>query len=93
MENKSEVLIALYNDLAQLQGEGKEQEAQSLLSERFAQLPEDVQGELLARLYLNALAEKVERENAIALVQEKGLATLEALDVLKKKIEEGNKGI
>src|SRR4051812_16901297 len=91
MENQSEKLIALYNDLSKLQAEGKEAEAKKLLEERFLELPEDVQGELLARMYMNALVEKVEREDALALVQEKGLEALDALELLKKKIESGSK--
>lgn len=83
----SQQLIQLYNELAQLQREGKIAEGQKLLQERFAELPEDVQGELLARLYLNSLVEKVEQEDALALVQEKGLEALDALEVLKRKIE------
>jgi hypothetical protein len=93
MENKSEILIALYNDLAALQREGKQIEAQTLLKERFVQLPEDVQGELLARLYMNSLVEKVEREDAVGFVQEKGLEAFDALDILKKEIEGGNRGV
>lgn len=90
MENKLDILINFYNELAQLQRDGKEGEAEMLLQERFTQLPEDVQGELLARMYFNSLAERIVQEDAIAEVQEKGLEALDALDVLKKKIEEGN---
>ncbi len=89
----SEKLIALYNELAQLQREGKIAEGQKLLQERFADLPEDVQGELLARLYMNSLVEKVEREDAIALAQEKGLEALDALEILKARIESGQSGV
>ena len=91
-ENKTEILISFYNQLAKLQGEGKESEMQTLLQERFTQLPEDVQGELLARLYLNSLVEKVEQEDAIGLVQEKGLEALDALEILRKKIKEEDGG-
>jgi hypothetical protein len=88
--DSSEQLVHLYNDLAALQRDGKAAEAQALLQERFAQLPEDVQGELLAHLYLNSLTQKIEREDSVAIAQAKGLEALDALDILKKKIGEGS---
>ena len=89
--DKFELLSALYNDAAKLVEEGKENEAQELLKKRFAELPEDVQGEIMARMYLNSLADRVERENAVAKVQERGLAALDALDVIQKELEKTKK--
>ncbi len=86
-QQHNQPLIDLYNELARLQREGKRDEAQKLLSERFAQLPEDVQGELLANMYVNALQERVAQEDALAEVIGKGIEALDALDVVKKKIE------
>jgi TRCF domain len=87
MPQQNQQLIDLYNELARLQREGKLDEAKKFLAERFAQLPEDVQGELLATMYVNALQERVAQEDALAEVITKGIETLDALDALKKKIE------
>lgn len=86
---QNQALIDLYNELARLQREGKQDEARTLLQASFTRLPEDVQGELLANMYVNALQERVAQEDALAEVITKGVETLDALDALKKKIEGG----
>ena len=89
MQPRIEILTGLYNELLTLQGAGKDNEVRAFMENRFTQLPEDVQGELLARLYLQSLATRIAGEDAVAETQVKGLAMLDALEVLKKKIEEG----
>jgi len=76
-------LIDLYNELARLNREGKDAEAQKLLADTFPKLPEDVQGELLANMYVTALEERVAQEDALADVIKRGIETLDQLDALK----------
>ena len=79
-------LLQLYNELVAL-AETSTEDAQKLIQERFAELPEDVQGELLARMYFKALEDTVEQVQVLGHVQEKGLEALEQMEVLKKKLE------
>ena len=87
-----ETLLDFYNDLKAVVEEGDEQKTQAMLAERFAQLPEDMQGELLMRLYFSAIDEEAKQANAIADFQTKGLDALDALDALKQQIEGGSGG-
>jgi len=84
---QNQQLIDLYNEIARLEREGKGDEAKKLFAETFSRLPEDVQGELLANMYVGALEERVAQEDALADVIEKGIKALDELDSLQKEVE------
>ena len=80
-------LIVFYNELAQRSGEGNEIGVQKLLEEKFAMLPEDVQGQIVALLFGNATIEEGERSQILARIHEKGLEAIETLEGLQRKVE------
>ena len=82
-----EALLNFYNELSALAEAGDEKKAQDLMREKFTQLPEDVQGEIIARLYFKAAEDEVTEAQAIAEIQEKGLVALDTLEILKKGLE------
>ena len=82
-----ETLLKFYEELSALAEQRNEAQAQELIAKRFSELPENVQAELLARLYFNALEEQGIDADAVAEMQEKGLAALDALEILKKNLE------
>ena len=82
-----DTLLDMYTQLAAFADQGDEQGAQDLLAQRFKELPEDVQGELAVRMYLSAVENKVQEEDVLHGIQKEGLATLEALEILKKELE------
>jgi hypothetical protein len=79
-------LLNFYTQLSDLSAAGKEQEAAELIGKRFSELPQDVQGEILTRMYARALEEQTEEIGTIADIQEKGLAVLDSLEILKKEL-------
>lgn len=83
-----EALLNFYNELTTLVQVGDDAKVQEAVAKRFGELPEDVQGELLTRMYLKGMQEKVEESDTLAAIQEEGLAALETLEILKKKIEQ-----
>lgn len=82
-----EALLSLYNEISALTESGDEKGASELIGKRFAELPEDIQGELTTRLYFKALEEQVDEADAMAELQEKGLDAVDALALLKEKLE------
>ena len=88
MEN--DTLLNLYNQVLAASNAGDDPRAQILLKDGFAQLSEDVQGEIITHLYFQSIQEEVQEAEAIADVQGRALAVLDALEILKKKIEEGS---
>jgi hypothetical protein len=86
-----ETLLNFYNELTALTGAGKNEDAQKMIQKRFAELPEDVQAELLTHMYFRALEERVEETQMLGHIQEKGLEELKELEILKKKLDKGRK--
>ena len=82
-----DTLLRFYEELSTLAEQGKEAQAQELIGKRFAELPEDMQAELLTRLYFQALEEEGRDADAMAEIQEKGLDALETLQIIKKNLE------
>lgn len=76
MDDTQKQLMDFYNDLSQVSASGDEAKVEEFMKERFTKLPEDMQGELLARMYLESVAQKVEGEDALAAVQERALQVL-----------------
>lgn len=83
-------LEALYKQLVELSNAGDEAGAQKLIKERFAELPEDLQGEILARMYFANVQREIEDVETLASVQERALSSLDMLEALKKKLEAEN---
>ena len=88
---KKDALQALYTKLQALSEKGDEAAAQELIGKEFSKLPEDVQGELLARVYFKSLQEENERAPVIAQIQEKGLELLDTLDAMEAILKDGGK--
>lgn len=82
-----EALLDVYEKLSQLAQANDEAGAKKLLRERFAELPEDVQAQILTRLYFSALDRQNEEAITLAQIQENALSALEALEILQQKLE------
>lgn len=85
MDDTYKQVTDLYNDLAAISEQGSEAQVEEFIKERFSQLPEEVKGELLARMYLESVAQRVEEEDTIAAIQERGLEALDELDAEGKQ--------
>lgn len=88
---KEDQLEAFYAQLLALSEKGDEAGAQGLIGKEFPKLPEDVQGELLARMYFKSLQDENERASVIAQVQEKGLELLDTLDAMEAILKDRKK--
>ena len=76
-------LTALYDEVVKLQNAGKDREAAELLKQKFFELPEEAQGELLSRMYAQAMIQKISDEDMVAEIQAEALDTLDELDTPK----------
>jgi hypothetical protein len=78
-----------YDSLLTFAQHDDEKGAQKYIQEHFSELPEDVQGELLTRLYFRAAEDEVEEAATLGVIQERGIEAIEALEAIKKKLEAG----
>ena len=88
---EDEKLLEIYNELLELGAKGDDAKAMEVVQERFKEMPEDMQAELLTRLYFKSLEDKAEEADIIAQVQEAGINEIERLENLKKTMEEESK--
>lgn len=79
-------LIRLHDELAALAAAGDEASAHKLLAARFAELPEDLQADLLTRALLSSIRTEVEETKRIAEVQSKALSIAKTLESIKEQI-------
>ena len=79
-----DALEALYANLQALYEKGDEEAAQKLIGEEFPKLSEEIQGEILNRMYFKTLEDQNEQAAILADVQKKGIETLDALDAMEK---------
>ena len=82
-----EQLRGFFDELSALAERGDEAAAKALIRKRFLELPKDVQGELLTRLYFLAAEEEAIEAGAAAAVQERALDLAAALESLKAQVE------
>jgi len=82
-----ESLVNFYNELSAFAEKGDEQGAQKFLEKNFPVLPEELQGELLTRLYFNTLQEETERLQMLADIQQKTLDVIDALEAQKREAD------
>ncbi len=78
-----------YTALASFAQTGDEAGAKKYLEENFKNLPEDVQGEMLTRLYFEGLKDEADEVKILGEVQEKGLHLAQMLEALQKATERG----
>lgn len=81
------IIECMHNEIASRVARGDEKGALAYLQEHFAELPEEVQGEVLTQAYLSALQSETTRIQTIGDIQLRALAALEVLDILKKELE------
>ena len=77
----------IHDELVAQLARGNENGAMDYLRSRFKELPEAVQGEILAELYINAMNEESARIETIGKIQEQGIAALKVLDALKDELK------
>lgn len=82
-----DTLLKFYEQLSSLAEQGDESQVRELIGKRFSELPEEMQAELLTRLYFSELEEQGRDADAVAEIQQKSLAALDVLEVLKKNLE------
>ena len=85
-------IVAFYNEIVELSNQGKEKEVQHLLATKFSQLPEDMQGEVLATLYANSTIKEAENNQIATEIREQAYAALDELDSMEKEVRERNSG-
>lgn len=78
-----------HDKLADLVAAGKEDEAQEYLSEHLQRLPEDLKNEILGLLFMDAIVQEAQEIESIASLQEQAISTIEVLEAVKKRIQEG----
>ncbi len=78
-----------YNQLVELYNAGKEADAQALLQQHFAELPEETQGQILAMLYANVVVEEGEQAEVVNAIRENGAQALENLANMEKNGQSG----
>ncbi len=90
--NKEE-LAAVHDKLVELAQAGNEQAAEAYLIEQMPRLPEDLRKEIIARAYFESLVDEAEETEAIAAIQERGLAAIEVLENALKELSEESANI
>lgn len=85
----TEELGAFYGNLSALVAEGKEKEANEYLSHHLSRFPEDLKNEILGKMFFEAIVDEAREIETIADIQEEGVSTIKALEILKKEIEKG----
>jgi len=88
---KDDILEVFYTKLEALYRKEDEAAAQKLIAEEFPKLPEEVQGEILARMYFKGLEEQNRQAATVAQIQEKGLEVLDALDAMEAVLKSRRK--
>ena len=81
------MLLTIYNELNTLAQRGDERGAQELLKKHFNEFPEDLQGEIVTRLYLSGLQDDAEETGNLLDVQVQALEAHEAILAIKKELE------
>lgn len=79
--------IDMYQKLLEFSDTGDSVGAQKYIGKHFSKLPEDVQGEILTRLYLEGVQGELEETKGIMEMQKQGLDALRVLEMLKKQIQ------
>jgi predicted transcriptional regulator YheO len=80
LENVHEKLNALLS-------KGEVEEARKYFAEVIETLPEDVRGELITRMFVDALETSSQEKKDIAQLQKEGLETIKKLENLKEGSE------
>ena len=88
---KDDILEVFYTKLEALYRKGDEATAQQLIAEEFPKMSEEVQGEILARMYFKGLDEQNRQAETVARIQEKGLEVLDALDAMEAVLKSRRK--
>lgn len=79
--------IDLYKKLLEFSARGDEAGAQEYIAKHFSELPEDVQGEIMTRLYFSAVEDELEEKRGIMQMQKEGIDAIRVLEMLKKQLE------
>jgi hypothetical protein len=83
---EAEKIQDIMNKLASLYALGSEEAAQAYLDEVYPTLPESVQGEIALATFTRAMKKETAERDAIADIQEEGMAVAEALQKIKDEI-------
>ena len=79
-------LAEIYSKLLALSDAGDRVGAQAFLKEKFDRLPDDVQADIMTRMYFAVARQEADETDVLAQVQEKGLEVVEALRAVQKKL-------
>ena len=88
---EDETILNLYKQLLELAEKGDETKTAEVMAQRFAELPEDMQGEILTRLYFKSLEERAEEIETIPELQERTMEVIGELEIQQKKLEDEGK--
>lgn len=89
-ELNAEELAVIHDTLAELAGAGKEAEVRAYLKEQLPRLPENMQKEIMARSYFDALVEEADTIEKISAIQKEGLAVIDVLEKALMELQKGN---
>lgn len=88
---ESSVIVEMYDQMLDRLRAGDRDGAFSLLRDRFSDLPEDVQGQLLTLALEDAIDTELRAEEGKEQFFKKGIETIQALEALKAELEKEQK--
>jgi hypothetical protein len=82
----SEQLKKVMDKIESLRTIGGDESAQAYLAEIYPSLPENLQGEIALLTFIDGMKREVEEREAIAAIQEQGVAAVEALEKMEEDL-------
>ncbi len=80
-------LTEMYNKLVDLSKTGDDVALKDFIQKEFKRLPDDVQRELITKLYFKSSEEEVEEARVLAQVQERAMEGIEAVEEAKRGLD------
>ena len=86
-------LVAFHDNLSELLVEGREDDAREYVGQHVHRFPEEIRGEIMAEMFLQAIVDEANEIETIADFQKEGALALRDLASLKKKLEADNETV
>ncbi len=83
---KTAALVEIHNTLLEHLARGDEDGAEKILRERFLELPEQMQGQILGSLYIESAKQQIERAERATEIRKELVAAITILEMVKKEL-------